>query len=156
MLKLYKLTNDGVNFMNKKIDHIGIAVRDLISSIQFYKDVLGGTLIDSYLNEAEGVESEVAIIDINGDRFELLAPINNTTSPIARFIRQKGKGVHHIAYRVDDLDMALHELELQGIRTLKDTLRINKHGRRLIYLNPADTEGTIIEYCDYPNKALGI
>jgi methylmalonyl-CoA/ethylmalonyl-CoA epimerase len=53
---------------------------------------------------------------------------------------------------VENLDEALKELEEKGIRTLEDTLRINKHGRRLIYLNPADTEGTIIEYCDYPNK----
>ena len=48
--------------------------------------------------------------------------------------------------------MALEELKEQGIRTLEHTLRINKHGRRLIYLNPADTEGTIIEYCDYPEE----
>jgi methylmalonyl-CoA/ethylmalonyl-CoA epimerase len=57
-----------------------------------------------------------------------------------------------MAYRVNDLDEALEELKAQGIRTLEDTLRVNKHGRRLIYLNPADTEGTIIEFCDYPNQ----
>ncbi|MDM5188172.1 VOC family protein [Bacillus sp. DX4.1] len=136
--------------MNKKIDHIGIAVRDLESTIHFYENVLAGKLIDRYKSDSKGVESEVAILEVNGDRIELLAPTNNTTSPIARFIKQKGKGVHHIAYRVDDLDIALEELKKQGIRTLEDTLRINKHGRRLIYLNPADTEGTIIEYCDYP------
>ncbi|MGG3521522.1 VOC family protein [Bacillus pseudomycoides] len=138
--------------MNKKIDHIGIAVRDIDSSIRFYEKVLSGTLIDRYISEAIGVESEVAILEVNGDSIELLAPTNNTTSPIARFIKQKGKGVHHIAYRVDNLDQALEELKQQGIRTLEHTLRINKHGRRLIYLNPADTEGTIIEYCDYPEE----
>ncbi|MBJ8028487.1 VOC family protein [Bacillus cereus group sp. N21] len=138
--------------MNKKIDHIGIAVRDIDSSIRFYEKVLSGTLIDRYISEAIGVESEVAILEVNGDRIELLAPTNNTTSPIARFIKQKGKGVHHIAYRVDNLNQALEELKQQGIRTLEHTLRINKHGRRLIYLNPADTEGTIIEYCDYPEE----
>jgi methylmalonyl-CoA/ethylmalonyl-CoA epimerase len=136
--------------MEKTMDHIGIAVRDLNSSIQFHVNVLGGELIDRYSSDAVGVESEVAILEVNGDRIELLAPTNNTTSPIARFLKQKGKGVHHIAYRVDDLNKALLELEQLGIRTLPETLRINKHGRRLIYLNPADTEGTIIEYCDYP------
>ena len=140
--------------MNKKIDHIGIAVRDMESSIHFYKNVLEANLIDHYISEAKGVESEVAILEVNGDRIELLAPTNNTTSPIARFIKQKGKGVHHIAYRVENLDDALEELKEQGIRTLADTLRINKHGRRLIYLNPADTEGTIIEYCDYPEDKM--
>ena len=138
--------------MKKTIDHIGVAVRNLEDTIQFYTDVLGAKLIDRYRSDAKGVESEIAIMEVNEAKTELLAPTNNVTSPIARFIKQKGKGVHHIAYRVDDLDRALEELEQQGIRTLPDSLRINKHGRRLIYLNPADTEGTIIEYCDYPNE----
>ncbi|UOQ49312.1 VOC family protein [Gracilibacillus caseinilyticus] len=138
--------------MNKIFDHMGVAVRDLEGSIHFYLHTLGGNLIDRYRSEAKGVESEIAIIEINGTRTELLMPTNNSTSPIARFIKQKGKGVHHIAYKVDDLDQAIAELKQQGIRVMEDTRRINKHGRRLIYLNPADTEGTIIEYCDYPHK----
>lgn len=137
--------------MEKTLDHIGVAVRNIEDTIHFYENVLSATLIDRYRSDAKGVESEIAIMDVNGDRTELLAPTNNETSPIARFIKQKGKGVHHIAYRVDDLDAALEELEHQGIRILEDSLRVNKHGRRLIYLNPADTEGTIIEYCDYPD-----
>lgn len=142
--------------IEKKIDHIGIAVRDLDNSISIYQNVLGATLIDRYRSDAIGVESEIAIIEMNGDRIELLSPTNNSTSPIARFIKQKGKGVHHIAYHVENLDEALKELDELGIRTLVDTLRINKHGRRLIYLNPADTEGTIIEYCDYPNETAKV
>ncbi|MFC7785283.1 VOC family protein [Rossellomorea sp. GCM10028870] len=137
--------------MKKTIDHIGVAVRNIEDTIHFYENVLGAKLIDHYRSEAKGVESEIAILEVDGARTELLAPTNNDTSPIARFIKQKGKGVHHIAYRVDDLDVTLEELKHLGIRTLEDSLRINKHGRRLIYLNPADTEGTIIEYCDYPD-----
>ncbi|MCP3030959.1 VOC family protein [Halobacillus sp. A1] len=137
--------------MEKTLDHIGVAVRQLDETINFYENILGATMIDRYRSEAPGVESEIAIMDIHGDRTELLCPTNNTTSPIARFIKQKGKGVHHIAYRVDDLEDALQELKDEGIRVMEDTRRTNKHGRRLIYLNPADTEGTIIEYCDYPN-----
>lgn len=138
--------------MDYEIDHIGIAVRQMEESIHFYEYVLGGVLIDRYKSEAPSVESDVAIMDVGGARIELLSPTNNTTSPIARFIRQKGKGVHHVAYHVYDLDLALEDLKEKGIRTLPNTLRTNKHGRRLIYLNPADTEGTIIEYCDYPTQ----
>ncbi|WP_058305967.1 VOC family protein [Gracilibacillus massiliensis] len=138
--------------MKKILDHIGVAVRDLDASIDFYIGILGGELIDRYRSEAIGVESEIAIIDVNGARTELLMPTNNTTSPIARFIKQKGKGVHHIAYQVENLDTAIADLKEKGIRVMEDTRRVNKHGRRLIYLNPADTEGTIIEYCDYPEK----
>lgn len=138
--------------MEKVLDHIGVAVRNLEDSISFYKNVLGAEMIDQYRSEAIGVESEIAIMEVNDFRTELLAPTNNTTSPIAKFLKQKGKGVHHLAYRVDDLDEALVELKESGIRVLENTLRTNKHGRRLIYLNPADTEGTIIEYCDYPTQ----
>ncbi|WP_088036881.1 VOC family protein [Evansella clarkii] len=138
--------------MKKELDHTGIAVRNMERSIEFYEKVLGAVLIDRYISEAPGVESEIAVMEVNGARTELLAPVNNTTSPIARFIKQKGKGVHHIAYRVDNLGEALAELEQQGIRVMPETLRTNKHGRRLIYLNPADTEGTIIEFCDYPGN----
>ncbi|MBP1967930.1 methylmalonyl-CoA/ethylmalonyl-CoA epimerase [Virgibacillus natechei] len=138
--------------MDYKLDHIGIAVRNLEESINFYENILGAKLIDRYRSESKGVESEIATMEINGNRTELLSPTNNTTSPIARFLKQKGKGVHHIAYYVNDLDEALEDLKHKGIRTLEETLRINQHGRRLIYLNPADTEGTIIEYCDYPNQ----
>ncbi len=137
--------------MDYKLDHIGIAVRNLEDSIYFYKTILGGLLIDRYKSDAKGVESEIAILEIGGNRTELLAPTNNTTSPIARFLKQKGKGVHHIAYHVGDLDKALDDLKNKDIRVLEDSLRTNKHGRRLIYLNPADTDGTIIEYCDYPD-----
>ncbi|QSS99486.1 VOC family protein [Pontibacillus sp. ALD_SL1] len=138
--------------MEKHLDHIGVAVRNIEESIHFYENVLGATMIDRYRSEAIGVESEIAIMDVNGFRTELLMPTNNTTSPIARFIKQKGKGVHHVAYQVDDLDEAMKELEAKGIRILEGSLRTNKHGRRLIYVNPADTEGTIVEYCDYPNQ----
>lgn len=138
--------------MNYTLDHIGIAVRNIEESINFYETILGGKLIDRYRSEAKGVESEIATIEIGGNRTELLSPTNNTTSPIARFLKQKGKGVHHIAYHVNDLDGALEELKNKGIRTLEGSLRINKHGRRLIYLNPADTDGIIIEYCDYPSQ----
>jgi methylmalonyl-CoA/ethylmalonyl-CoA epimerase len=140
--------------MKKTLDHIGVAVRNIEDTIQFYENVLGATLIDRYRSDAIGVESEIAIMDVDGARTELLAPTNNVTSPIARFIKQKGKGVHHIAYRVNDLDAALEELQQRGIRVLEDSLRVNKHGRRLIYLNPADTEGTIVEYCDYPDLGM--
>ncbi len=146
------LHEKGLSILNKQLDHIGIAVRRLDESITFYTTILGGKLLDRYRSEAKGVESEIAVIDINNSRVELLMPTNNTTSPIARFMKQKGKGVHHIAYRVDNLDDALEELQAQNIRIMKETLRINKHGRRLVYLNPADTEGTIIEYCDYPEQ----
>ena len=112
--------------MEKKLDHIGIAVRRLDESVQFYTEILGGELFDRYRSEATGVESEIAVIDLDGSRIELLMPTNNSTSPIARFMKQKGKGVHHVAYVVDNLDEALKELEQQDIRVMEETRRVNE------------------------------
>ncbi|WP_349410699.1 VOC family protein [Pseudalkalibacillus sp. SCS-8] len=137
--------------MEKTLDHIGIAVRDLDEALEFYIEILGGELEHRYTSETPGVEVHVAAVNVNGDLIELLQPTSHS-SPVARFIRQKGKGVHHIAYRVPDLPKAIEESRKQGIRFLEDTYRTNQLGRRLIYLNPASTQGTIIEFCDYPKR----
>lgn len=135
--------------MDYELDHIGIAVRSIEEALPFYLDVLKGSLEDRYTSDVPGVEVHVAVVHTKGQTVELLEPTNRN-SPIARFIKQKGKGVHHVAYRVDDLDKAILDATEKGIRFLEDTLRTNARGRRLIYLNPASTEGTLFELCSYP------
>lgn len=133
------------------IDHTGIAVRDLDEAIAFYTTVLKGKLIDRYTNTAIGVETELAVIHVGDDIIELLRPTSNT-SPIARFMKARGKGVHHIAYRVDNLETSIAELKQAGITFLEDTLRTTAKGRRLIYMDPRHSGGVITELCDYPTK----
>ncbi|MGE6628884.1 methylmalonyl-CoA epimerase [Bacillus sp. NPDC077027] len=132
-----------------QIDHIGIAVRDLDDAITFYTDILGAALVDRYSNEKEGVETNIAVIHTHDEVIELLSP-TSATSPIAKFLKQKGKGVHHIAYRVDDLHETMTKLKEKGMTFLEDTYRITHLGRRLIYMNPRHSEGVITEICDYP------
>ena len=136
--------------MEYVLDHVGIAVRNIDDALTFYVNVLNGLLVDRYTSDAPGVEVHVAVIKTNDKIIELLAPTNKN-SPIARFLKQRGKGVHHIAYRVDDLDKAILEARKDGVRFLEDTLRTNIRGRRLIYINPISTDGTLIELCSYPN-----
>lgn len=132
-----------------KIDHTGIAVRDLEEAITFYTEVLQGELVDRYTNRSPGVETELAVIHVGDDVIELLRPTSET-SPIARFMKARGKGVHHIAYRVNDLEESMAELKRNGITFLEDTLRTTAKGRRLIYMNPRHSGGVITELCDYP------
>lgn len=132
-----------------KIDHTGIAVRDLEEAITFYTEVLQGKLVDRYTNRSPGVETELAVIHVGDDVIELLRPTSET-SPIARFMKARGKGVHHIAYRVNDLEESMAELKRNGITFLEDTLRTTAKGRRLIYMNPRHSGGVITELCDYP------
>lgn len=135
--------------MDHVFDHIGIAVRSIDDALPFYVNVLNGVVEDRYTSEATGVEVHVAVIRTDEKVIELLEPTNKN-SPIARFIRQRGKGVHHIAYRVEDLDAAIANAREKGIRFLEDTLRTNARGRRLIYMNPISTDGTLVELCSYP------
>ena len=137
--------------MEYALDHIGIAVRSIDDTLPFYLNVLNGVLEDRYTSDAPGVEVHVAVIRTTDQVIELLEPTNKN-SPMARFIKQRGKGVHHIAYRVDDLDEAILDAKINGVRFLEDTLRTNTRGRRLIYMNPASTDGTLIELCSYANK----
>ncbi|MED4400119.1 VOC family protein [Metabacillus fastidiosus] len=134
--------------MNYVLDHVGIAVRSIDDALPFYLNILNGSLEDRYTSDTPGVEVHVAVVRTADKVIELLEPINKD-SPIARFIKQRGKGVHHIAYRVDNLDTAILEASKNGIRFLEDTRRTNLHGRRLIYINPVSTDGTLIELCDY-------
>ncbi|MCQ6265260.1 VOC family protein [Fictibacillus sp. WQ 8-8] len=131
-----------------KLDHTGIAVRRINEAIDFYTTNLGGKLVHQYTSEKPGVETHIAVIEMDNQVIELFEPTSKT-SPIERFIRQKGKGVHHLAYEVDNLEETIREYEDRGITFLKDTYRINPYGRRLIYINPVHTQGTIIELCDY-------
>ncbi|RHB46914.1 VOC family protein [Exiguobacterium sp. AM39-5BH] len=133
------------------IDHTGIAVRDLDEAITFYTTVLQGKLVDRYTNRAVGVETEIAVIHVGDDVIELLLP-TSPTSPIARFMKARGKGVHHIAYRVEDLDESIESLKRDGVTFLEDTLRTTAKGRRLIYMDPRHSGGVIVELCDYPTQ----
>lgn len=137
--------------MEYVLDHVGIAVRNIDDALPFYLNVLNGVLEDRYTSDAPGVEVHVAVVRTDDKIIELLAPTNKN-SPLARFLKQRGKGVHHIAYRVDDLDQAILDARKDGVRFLEDTLRTNIRGRRLIYLNPISTDGTLIELCSYPNN----
>lgn len=137
--------------MNYVLDHVGIAVRRIDDALPFYLNVLNGSLEDRYTSDIPGVEVNVAVVRTEDKIIELLEPTNKN-SPVARFIKQRGKGVHHIAYRVDDLDKAIKESSENGVRFLEDTRRTNTRGRRLIYINPISTDGTLVELCDYPNN----
>jgi len=140
---------EGVIRLDKAFDHLGIAVRSIDDTLPVYLTALGGQLVDRYTSFLPGVQVHVAAIQLPGIHVELLEPTDRD-SPIARFMRQKGPGVHHVAYRVDDLDRAIQDAKSIGIRFYEDTLRTNARGRRLIYMHLASTSGTIIELCESP------
>ncbi len=123
-----------------RIAHVGIAVPDLDAALAFYRDVLDLT------PHAPEVADGAAIVSLPfGDsEVELLAPLE-PESPIARFLDRRGPGIHHICYRVSNLDQALDACRTAGYRLIDETPRIGAGGRRIAFVHPKATAGILLE-----------
>ncbi|GHH97499.1 methylmalonyl-CoA epimerase [Neobacillus kokaensis] len=128
----------------KQIEHIGIAVKNLEQSVQFYTNLLGLTCLGYETVESEKVR--VAFLEIGETRLELLEALS-PDSPIAQFIEKKGEGIHHIAFQVDNSIERLEFLKEQGIRLINDTPKQGAHGNLVAFLHPKSTNGVLLELC---------
>ncbi len=130
--------------MLKKINHIGIAVKDIEAAIDFYKK------LGLELEAVEVVESQkvkVAFIPIGEVRIELLEATSNN-SPIAKFIEKKGEGIHHLAFGTDNLQDRLDEIKTKGIRLIDEIPRKGAHNANIAFLHPKSTCGVLVELCE--------
>ena len=136
----------------KRIDHVAVVVRDLESALQFYRDLLGiqpSRILDF---PQEGVR--IAFLPLggaDGSEIELLEPIDPEGS-VARFLEQRGGGLHHICLEVPDIDRALAELKAAGARVLDDSPRPTAEGRG-IFLHPKATGGVLLELVQRASEA---
>ena len=101
--------------MITKIDHIGIAVKDLEETLKFYEEILGIKCTSKEVVEEQGVR--VAFLPVGDTEVELLESISED-GPIAKFIEKKGQGIQHIAFKVDDIEAKIKELEEKGVRLI--------------------------------------
>jgi methylmalonyl-CoA/ethylmalonyl-CoA epimerase len=127
--------------MNRpKIAHVGVAVTDLAAALAFYRDVLG---LDPHPPEtADG--ADIVALPFGDSEIELLAPAE-PESPIAKFLAKRGPGIHHICYRVPDLDAALDACRAAGYRLIDDVPRVGAGGRRIAFIHPKATAGILLE-----------
>jgi methylmalonyl-CoA/ethylmalonyl-CoA epimerase len=126
-----------------RIAHVGIAVADLESALAFYRDVLG---LEPH--EPETVDGATIVALSFGDaEVELLAP-SEPDSPIARFLARRGPGIHHVCYRVPDLDAALEACRKAGYRLVDEVPRKGAAGRRIAFVHPKATAGILLELTD--------
>jgi methylmalonyl-CoA/ethylmalonyl-CoA epimerase len=126
-----------------QIAHVGIAVPDLHAALAFYRDVLG--LEPSAPEEADG--ATIVALPFGESEVELLAPLDSD-GPIARFLARRGPGVHHICYRVPDLDAALTACRAAGYRLVDEVPRRGAGGRRIAFVHPKATAGVLLELTD--------
>jgi methylmalonyl-CoA/ethylmalonyl-CoA epimerase len=123
-----------------RIAHVGIAVPDIAAAIAFYRDVLA--LEPHPVETADG--ATIVSLPFGESEVELLAP-RDPDGPIARFLARRGPGIHHVCYRVPDLDAALAACRAKGYRLIDEAPRTGAGGRRIAFVHPKATAGILLE-----------
>src|SRR5436305_13744301 len=128
--------------MFSAIDHVGMAVEDLEDTLVLYGEGLKMTVVHREKVEEEGVEA--VLLDIRDSHVELLKPLGPETA-VGKFLARRGPGLHHIAYRVDDVEHALRRLAAAGMRLIDEHPRTGIRNSRVAFLHPGGTGGVLTE-----------
>lgn len=128
----------------KKIEHIGIAVKDIDVSNTLFKKLFGKPHYKIEAVESEGVKT--SFFEAGPNKIELLQA-TNPDSPIAKFIEKKGEGIHHIAFAVSDIEAELKRLESEGFELIHKTPKKGADHKLIAFLHPKTTNGVLIELC---------
>jgi methylmalonyl-CoA epimerase len=131
------------------IDHIGVATDDLDASLALYEGSFEMPLAHRETVEEQGVEA--VLLDVGDCHVELLRPLGPDT-PVGRFLERNGPGLHHVAYRVDDIDGTLAKLREAGIRLIDAEPRTGIRQSRVAFLHPRSTGGVLTEIVE-PSEA---
>ncbi|MGP8071870.1 MAG: methylmalonyl-CoA epimerase [Thermoplasmata archaeon] len=129
------------------LDHVGIAVPNLAEALEHWRPLVGGPEFPPELVPSNRVR--VAFLHVGGTHVELLEPIDDA-SPVARFLASRGPGVHHLAFRVAKVDLALEEVRARGGRTVDTTGRPGARGRRVGFAHPSAFGGVLVEFVEGP------
>jgi methylmalonyl-CoA epimerase len=130
--------------MLEKIDHIGIAVRSIDQAKPFFEKVLGLKCEGEEVVESQKVKT--AFFAVGEVHIELLEPTSDD-SPIAKFLENKGEGIHHIAYKTDDIENQLTQAKEGGCRLIHETPITGAGGKQVAFLHPKSTYGVLMEFC---------
>ena len=130
--------------MFKKIDHVGIAVKNLEEAIKVWEGL--GLKVEE-IEEVPDQKVRTAIIHIGESRIELLEPTAED-SPIAKFIAKRGEGIHHIALGVTNIEEHLRELKEKGYRLIDEEPRIGAGGAKIAFVHPKAVTGVLLELCE--------
>lgn len=131
-----------------KVDHVGIAVRNLDDAVKLYISTFGGRMIHREELVEDGVT--VAFVDQGSVLLELLAPAAEG-GPLSRFLETRGQGLHHLAFEVADIQRALRNAERAGHRPVDRRPRRGSRGRLIAFLHPSTAGGVLIELVETPS-----
>jgi methylmalonyl-CoA/ethylmalonyl-CoA epimerase len=127
-----------------KIEHIGIAVKNMEESNRLFSKLLGKEPYKIEEVASEGVRT--SFFDVGGVKIELLEA-TNADSPIAKFIEKKGEGVHHLAFAVDDINKSIAAKVEEGFKAIRDKPKEGADNKIIAFLHPKSTNGVLVELC---------
>ncbi len=125
-----------------KINHLGIATKDISEALKFWEEALG--LENVHTETVEDQKVRVAMLPLGESRIELLEPTAED-SPIARFLEKRGGGIHHIAVEVENIEAALAKLKAEGAHLIDEKPRIGAEGCLVAFVHPSSTGGVLLE-----------
>jgi methylmalonyl-CoA/ethylmalonyl-CoA epimerase len=125
-----------------RVDHVGIAVRDLDAAIAFYEHAFGVALSHRERVEEQGVEE--AMFRVGESWIQLLQPLGDDT-PVGKFLAKKGEGIHHVGYGVSDLRKVLEHLKAEGVTLIDAEPRAGSRGSQVAFVHPKGTGGVLVE-----------
>jgi methylmalonyl-CoA/ethylmalonyl-CoA epimerase len=128
----------------KKIEHLGIAVKDLEAASETYQALLNTKPYKEEKVESEGVTT--LFFKTGESKIELLSA-TKPDSPIAKFIEKRGEGIHHIAFAVDDIEAEIKRLETEGFKLLNTTPKSGADHKLIAFLHPKSSNGVLVELC---------
>ena len=124
------------------IDHIGVAVESIDEALAIYRDALGMPLVHRETVTEQGVDA--ALLDVGDCHVELLQPLGPDTA-VGKFLARRGPGLHHVAYRVEDIDATLRELTAAGMRLIDEQPRRGIRNSRVAFVHPGSTGSVLTE-----------
>jgi methylmalonyl-CoA/ethylmalonyl-CoA epimerase len=129
-----------------RVDHIAIAVNNADHALENYKKILNIDKIE--VEEVPNEMVKVVMLNLKDTRIELLEPINDN-SPISKFLKERGEGIHHIAITADDIEKDVQRAMDNGMKFLGG-LRTGSYGRKITFIHPKSLNGVLIEFCQSP------
>jgi methylmalonyl-CoA/ethylmalonyl-CoA epimerase len=125
-----------------RIDHVGVAVKDLDAAIELYEQRFAMEFVHRETVAEQGVEA--VLLDVGENHVELLSPLGDDT-PVGKFLARRGPGLHHVGYQVSDIEAVLAQLRDDGLRLIDETPRTGIRSSRVAFVHPASTGGVLTE-----------
>jgi methylmalonyl-CoA/ethylmalonyl-CoA epimerase len=127
-----------------RLSHAAVLVRDLSAAVEKYESLFGAALVEQ---ETLANGTDVAVVELGGLHLEFLST-RQPESKVAKLLDELGEGIHHLSFEVADLDAAMERLKASGVRLRDRVPRPGLHGRRIVFIEPEDTFGVLIELVD--------